>query len=70
MGEWTARCPLFMRGQGDRRPDDIVKTEIYEAFIRGRWDVLLALDDRPRVIRAWQALGVPVFDVQPGSGEF
>lgn len=70
VGEWTASCPLFMRGHGDRRPDDIVKPEIYEAFIRGRWDVRLALDDRPRVIRAWQALGVPVFDVQPGSGEF
>jgi hypothetical protein len=70
VGEWAARAPLFMRGQGDGRPDDIDKTEIYETFIRGHYDVRLALDDRPRVIRAWQALGVPVFDVAPGSGEF
>lgn len=70
VGEWTARAPLFMRGQGDSRPDDIVKTEIYETFIRSHYDVRLALEDRPRVIRAWQALGLPVFDVAPESGEF
>ena len=70
VGEWTSRAPLFMRAQHDRRPDDVIKIEIYEAFIRGRWDVGLALEDRPKVIRAWQALGVPVFDVAPGSGEF
>lgn len=70
VGEWALRSPLFMRGQGDGRPDDVVKTEIYERFIRGRWEIALALDDRPRVIRAWQALGLPVFDVAPESGEF
>lgn len=70
VGEWTACCPLFMRAQGDQRPDDVVETEIYEAFICGRWDIVFALDDRPRVIRAWQSLGLPVFDVAPGSGEF
>lgn len=70
VGEWARRAPLFMRAQNDQRPDDVVKTEIYHRFIRDHYDVRLAFDDRPRVIRAWQALGVPVFDVAPGSGEF
>lgn len=70
VGEWTRACPLYMRARGDRRPDDVIKHEIYETFIRGDYDVVLVLDDRPRVIRAWQALGIPVFDVAPNSGEF
>lgn len=70
VGEWTLGAPLFMRAQGDWRPDDLIKAEIYERFIRGRYDVRLALDDRPRVIRMWLSLGLSVFDVAPCSGEF
>lgn len=70
VGEWALGAPLFMRAQSDRRPDDLIKAEIYERFIRGRYDVRLALDDRPRVIRMWLSLGLSVFDVAPDSSEF
>lgn len=70
VGEWALSRPLFMRRQDDRRPDDLIKAEIYEHFIRDRFDVRLALDDRPRVIRMWLALGFTVLDVAPDSGEF
>jgi hypothetical protein len=70
VGQWTLSSPLFMRAATDMRPDDLVKAEIYERFIRGRYEVSLAIDDRPRVIRMWLALGLSVFDVAPGSGEF
>lgn len=70
LGEWARDRPLLMCSQHDRRPDDEVKLEIYERCIHGRYDVRLVLDDRPRVIRMWLALGLPVVDVAPGSGEF
>lgn len=70
VGEWTLGAPLFMRAHNDHRSDDVIKAEIYEQFIRGHYDVHLALDDRPRVIRMWRSLGLSVFDVAPDSGEF
>lgn len=70
LGEWARERPLLMRAQHDRRPDDEVKLDLYEKGVHGRYDVRLVLDDRPRVIRMWLALGLPVVDVAPGSGEF
>lgn len=74
VGEWTAKWPLFMRNTGDRRGDDVVKPELLQrAFDRlqiTRQDIMLAIDDRPRVIRKWQSMGIPVIDVAPESGEF
>ena len=49
---------LYMRPAGDTRRDSIVKREIYENRIKGRYNVLAIFDDRPQVIReCWQALG-------------
>jgi hypothetical protein len=56
--------PLFMRADGDNRPDTIVKRELYEEFIRGEYDVAGVLDDRLRVIKMWrEELGLTVLDV-------
>lgn len=65
---------LFMREDGDYRADDIVKEEIFNNQILPRVqrkeNILFAIDDRPRVIRMWERLGIYVIDVQPLSGEF
>lgn len=57
---------LFMRNQEDRRPDTVVKKEIYEHYIKGKYDVCLVLDDRPCVVRMWRALGLKVLDCGMG----
>lgn len=51
----------LMRGDRDRRPDDEAKLDILRV-IREDYghDVVAAIDDRPRVIRLWQAQGIPV----------
>lgn len=49
---------LFMRGEGDSRSDVIVKTEIYEEHIKGKYNVLFVLDDRPRIVKMWCDLGI------------
>ena len=67
VGEWALDCPLFMRAAGDRRNDDIVKREIYESFLKDRYDVLLALDDRNRVVALWRSLGITCLQVADGD---
>lgn len=57
---------LFMRAKEDKRPDDIIKEEIYQREIEPKYDILIVFDDRPRVIRKWKELGLRVADVGNG----
>lgn len=54
---------LLMRADDDKRRDSLVKRDIYEKQIRGKYNVLVVLDDRPQVINeTWRALGLPVLE--------
>lgn len=57
---------LNMRSTGDRRPDEIVKKELYENFVEKVYKVIGVFDDRPKVIRLWRSLGLFVFDCGKG----
>ena len=48
---------LYMRAGGDHRKDSVVKTELYNNHIKGRYDVFAIMDDRRQVIEAWDELG-------------
>jgi hypothetical protein len=61
---------LFMRAEGDSRSDDIVKEEIYNAHIAGKYDVVAVFDDRPRVVRFWRSKGFFVFDCNYRGEDF
>ncbi|URM87484.1 polynucleotide kinase [Microbacterium phage DustyDino] len=54
---------FFMRPTGDGRPDDVIKAEIYEKEIRGKFNIMGVLDDRARVLRMWRAKGLTTFAV-------
>lgn len=57
----THHCPpgpLMMRPTGDFRKDYIVKQEIFDREIRGKYNVELVVDDRPSVIQMWRSLGL------------
>lgn len=41
---------LFMRKTGDKRKDAIVKKELYEAHVKGKYNCLYWVDDRRQVI--------------------
>jgi adenylate cyclase class IV len=58
---------LFMRQAGDNRDDRIVKREIYEREIKGRYNVRFVLDDRNKVVALWRDLGLPCFQVADGD---
>lgn len=60
--------PLYMRPAGDMRKDAIVKAELYEANVKGKFNVKAIFDDRPQMIRCWQDLGFTdrIFNVGDG----
>lgn len=52
---------LLMRKEGDSRSDDVVKLELYEEHIKGKYAVIGVFDDRPKVRRMWIKEGLFVF---------
>jgi hypothetical protein len=56
-----------MREYGDQRKDSIVKAEIFDQEIRGRYHVVAVFDDRDQVVRMWRSLGLTVFQVAEGN---
>lgn len=69
IGMCLHRDPLFMRGDGDYRPDDVVKREFFELLTDMYGEVHGVFDDRPKVIRMWRDLPLTCFDVA-GKAEF
>jgi len=58
---------LFMRGDEDDRKDSIVKKEIYEKYILGKYNVQFVLDDRTQVVKLWRSLGLTCLQVADGD---
>jgi predicted kinase len=60
-------APLYMRMAGDKRNDTIVKYELFNLFIRGRFNIKFCLDDRDRVVKLWRDMGLPCWQVNYGN---
>ena len=58
---------LHMRKTDDFRKDAIIKEEIYQEHIEGKFNVLLVLDDRDQVIQFWREKGLTCFQVAYGN---
>lgn len=59
---------LFMRIRNDMRKDSIIKRELFDAHIRGRYFVELVLDDRDQVVSLWRRdLGLTCLQVDYGD---
>lgn len=58
---------LFMRPQGDKRNDAIVKDELFEKHIAGKYNIDFVLDDRDRVVKMWRAKGLKCLQVADGN---
>lgn len=61
---------LHMRKNNDSRDDRIVKEELFFNNIASNYNVIAALDDRPRVVRLWKDLGLLTIDVSNTYLEF
>lgn len=58
---------LYMRPDGDRRDDDIVKMELLAQLRADGFEPIMVFDDRTRVVNAWRAAGIPCAQVAPGD---
>ena len=58
---------LLMRADGDYRPDDVVKEEIFRRRIQHRYSVAGVIDDRDRVVQMWRRIGLVCFQVADGK---
>lgn len=58
---------LLMRTSGDQRKDWVIKNEIFENYIAGKYRILFALDDRQQVVDMYRRKGLSVFQVNEGD---
>ena len=58
---------LFMRADGDHRPDYVIKKEIWEKHIKDKYNVLGVFEDRDQVVKMWRELGLTCYQVADGS---
>lgn len=58
---------LLMRNKDDNRKDSIIKKELFDKHIRGRYDVMFVLDDRNQVVEMWRSLGLKCLQVENGD---
>ncbi|MBK9581896.1 MAG: hypothetical protein IPO48_08380 [Saprospiraceae bacterium] len=59
---------LFMRAAGDYRKDAVIKKEMFDTQIEGKYFVEFVLDDRNQVVDLWRKdLNLPCFQVYYGD---
>lgn len=58
---------LYMRKEGDMRPDHVVKKELYNQHVAGKFHVDFCLDDRDSIVRLWRSMGITTLQVDYGN---
>ncbi len=58
---------LLMRSTDDNRKDSIVKQELFDTHIRGKYNIDFVLDDRNQVVEMWRDLGLICLQVAEGD---
>jgi len=58
---------LFMRPNGDHRPDWQIKREVYYNHVKYYYSVLGIFEDRTRVVNMWRDLDLPCYQVAKGD---
>lgn len=65
----NGKTVLLMRPQKDRRPDPVIKKELYDEHILGKYNVDVVFEDRDRNVEMFrEELKLPV--MQPFYGDF
>lgn len=68
LDKWNIKYDhLWMRAEADRRGDDIVKAELFDAHVRDKYSVRFVLDDRNRVVDLWRRMGLECWQVNYGD---
>jgi phosphoglycolate phosphatase-like HAD superfamily hydrolase len=65
--DFPAARHLYMRKDGDHRPDHIVKRELLDLIRVDGFTPVMAFDDRNSVVKMWREAGVPCAQVAEGN---
>ena len=58
---------LHMREPGDQRKDSIVKAEMFDKYVKDKYNVLFIVDDRDQVVEMWRDMGITCLQVNYGD---
>lgn len=58
---------LYMRNADDNRKDVIIKKELFNEHVAGRYNVACVFDDRDQVVKLWRDMGLQCFQVNYGN---
>ena len=58
---------IFIRAVNDSRKDSVIKREIYEKEIKGKYNIIAIFDDRNQVVEMWRSLGLTVLQCNYGD---
>jgi phosphoglycolate phosphatase-like HAD superfamily hydrolase len=58
---------LYMREDGDHRPDHEVKGDLLDQIMNDGWEPLMAFEDRNQVVAMWRKRGLPCCQVADGD---
>ena len=58
---------MYLRDDGDFRPDDIVKEELLGKIRADGYNPTIAFDDRNQVVKKWRELGIHCYQVREGN---
>lgn len=61
---------IHCRDEEDTRADYIVKKELFEQYVKDKYNVKFVVDDRPQVCRMWRSLGLKTLQVGDPHHEF
>lgn len=54
---------LYMRPEGNTECDTVIKRNMFDRHIKGKYNVSHVIDDRPKVVDMWWSLGLKVWSV-------
>lgn len=66
-GIFVDKDNLFMRADSDRRQDYEYKKDVYNFFIKDKYDVLGVFEDRQQCVDMWRKLGLTCYQVDKGD---
>lgn len=62
--KFYSQAPIYLRRNGDMRPDTIVKMELCKDFID---DIFMVFEDRTSMVNMWRDRGVTCLQVNKGD---
>jgi len=58
---------LHMRTAGDARKDALIKREMFDKYVKDKYNVRFIVDDRDQVVEMWRSMGITCLQVNYGD---